>query len=432
MHRTLSEWVDYIQTLHAREIELSLERAREVYQRLYPSGVSFHVISIAGTNGKGSTAELLNSMYHQAGYSVGKYTSPHISRFNERYQIDRQDVDDSALLEAFGRVEHHRQSTKLTFFEFGTLLAVELFEKAGVDIAMMEVGLGGRLDAVNILPADLAIVTSISLDHMAWLGDDVEQIGREKIGIARRGKPCVLGMSEPPASVLEHTESLGITPQVIEQNFSVRLHLSNTVATHWEWHAEDLVLEDLPLPYHQSNHQLSNAAVAVQAVQSLQELLPLEEDSIRKGIAAASVIARCQVVSKKPHVVLDVAHNQDSVAALSSFIRNLGVSGQTYAVCGMLADKQIAETLAQLLPEVDHWYFATINHPRGASAERIETLLTDHIASHDPSSNSLQSRLFPDVESAFLAAQHKLQRDDCLLVFGSFFIVSDIMPLIKK
>ncbi|NNC99629.1 MAG: bifunctional folylpolyglutamate synthase/dihydrofolate synthase, partial [Gammaproteobacteria bacterium] len=204
MPATLTEWVEYIQTLHHREIDMSLERVREVYRRMYPGGVDFRIINIAGTNGKGSTAELIASIYCNAGLKVGKFTSPHISRFNERYNLNREDVDDDSLLAAFVRVEQAREVTRLTFFEFGTLLAIELFSRAGVDMGVMEVGLGGRLDAVNILDPDLAVVTSISFDHMAWLGNSLEQIGREKIAIARPRKPCVIGMPHPPESMLQY------------------------------------------------------------------------------------------------------------------------------------------------------------------------------------------------------------------------------------
>ena len=202
MPDTLGQWVEYIQTLHHREIELSLDRVREVYLRMYPNGLRYKIISLSGTNGKGSTAELLASVYRSSGYKVGKFTSPHLVNFNERFNLNGNAIDNERLLDAFSAVEKNRQQTPITFFEYGTLLAIELFAKSQVDVAIMEVGLGGRLDSVNILDADLSIVTSISVDHTSWLGNTVEEIAFEKVGIARKGKPLVLGLRKPPQNMI--------------------------------------------------------------------------------------------------------------------------------------------------------------------------------------------------------------------------------------
>ena len=433
MPNTVPQWLDYIQTLHHREIELSLDRVAEVYRRLYPSGVDFKVINIAGTNGKGSTAELLSSIYSAAGYRVGKFTSPHISRFNERFNVDRCDVDNRQLLLAFARVEAARGATTLTYFEFGTLMAIVLFASASVDVAVMEVGLGGRLDAVNILDPDLAIVTSISIDHTAWLGDTIEKIAAEKIAIARSDCPCVLGLTNPPASIATYCRQLGISPLQYGVDFHAE---TGQPAGNWTWRSAARTIKSLPLPFGQCGHQLTNAAVAVQSVLSLQAVLPVADSEIAAGISGAAVQARCQMVAEAPAVVLDVAHNVDSVAGLLKFVRGLEIKGRVYAVCGMLRDKQISETLSQLTDTVDEWHFATINNPRGATAAQVEEVLQDYLLAqstghfNSPAKAKLLACRYDSVADAFQTARARLQADDCLIVFGSFFVVSDIIDLI--
>ena len=429
----LVKWINYIQTLHSREIDLTLDRVEEVRQRLVPAGTKFRVFSIAGTNGKGSTAELISSICREAGYSIGKYTSPHILKFNERFNINGIDVDDQQLLLSFERVELARGKTRLTFFEFGTLIAIDLFDKAKIDVAVMEVGLGGRLDATNILDPDVAVVTSISIDHTAWLGDNLEDIAREKIGIARTGRPCVLGMPEPPQSIIDHCRQLGISPLIIGTHFRPEI---DPVAATWKWCSKDLAFESLPAVFHQWGSQINNAAVAIQAVLKLAAAQPVTAEAVRAGITKSSVSGRCQLISRSPAVVLDVAHNVDSVAVLLHFIQQLCITGQVYAVCGMMRDKQVAEALSQLKVVVDEWHFATIDNPRAASAEQINTLLQEY--SSKLKDGSLPEGQKPAMKSfehdtavdAYKAVRSKLQHNDCLIVFGSFFIVSDIIEVL--
>lgn len=424
MSRSLEDWLDYIQTLHFREIDLTLERVRTVYTRLYPSGVSFRVMTIAGTNGKGSTAELLSSIYCAAGHRVGKFTSPHLIAFNERFMVDGQAVDDQALLAAFERVEHARQDTPITFFEFCTLLAIELFVCALVDLVVMEVGLGGRLDAVNILDADVALITSISLDHTAWLGDTLEAIANEKAGIVRAGRPCVIGIEEPQARILQACDSLGALPQVIGQAFSYQ-HLPASVD--WAWSNKEQTYRQLPLPFGQSGVQLSNAAVAIQATRYLNADLPVDVDDVRRGLASATVLGRCQVMSRTPLIILDVAHNHASVARLKEFVQSQETDGRVFAVCGMLKDKDIGTSLTQLLPIVDKWHIATIDNERGATGEEIEAILQ----AHNNEARTLAIECYQRIQNAYTSALELLDESDCLLVFGSFFVVGDILSVIK-
>lgn len=440
--RSLEQWVDYIQTLHYREIELSLERVRTVFNRLLPQGVPFKVISVAGTNGKGSTVELLSSIYDCAGHRVGKFTSPHLIDFAERYTINRNNVSEPVLLAALTRIEEVRADVPITYFEFGLLLAIEIFSQAQVDVAIMEVGLGGRLDAVNILDADIAIITSIAIDHTDWLGDTIDKIAYEKAGIARPKTPCIVGMSQPPVTIREHCEAIGADLQIMEQHFSSQL-LNDCDLPVWQWQSLQggQCFTNLPLPYQQEGVQLFNASLALQAVDQLAGELAVDETAIKQGLHKAQLLARCQILSSAPLVILDVSHNESSVQRLSTFVKQTlakqqarnqqnadAVSSKVVAVCGMLKDKEVAKSLAQLSPLIDEWYFANINNPRGADATYLQHQLNVDEASQAIDSEELTKvHCFDQVEHAYDAARAKLSENDCLVVFGSFYIAGDIL-----
>ncbi len=417
MARTLDQWVEYIQTLHFREIELSLERVRSVFMRMYPNGLPYKVVTLSGTNGKGSTAEIIASIYREAGYQVGKFTSPHLVHFNERFNLNGASVDDKSLLAAFESVEASRQDTPITFFEYGTLLAIELFASKGIQVAVMEVGLGGRLDSVNILDADISIVTSVSIDHTSWLGNTIEEIAYEKVGIARSEKPLVLGLSTPPKNMLDYALELGSLVSVIGQDFTYH----HAGGDDWDWSDQaGNVLTGLPLPYGQAGVQLSNCCLALRAVQLMSEQLMVSDSEIYQGIEKAIILGRCQIVKRDPTIVLDVSHNENSVSRLAHFIQTIiKPSGRMIAVCGMLKDKQIKASLQQINPSIDQWYVASIHNERGASssdmAESVSELGARNVEQYD------------HVENAYDAALATLTTDDCLVVFGSFHIVGDIL-----
>ncbi len=420
MGRSIDQWVDYIQTLHHREIDLSLERVREVFLRMYPDGVPYKVISISGTNGKGSTAELLSSIYSRGGYRVGKFTSPHLVRFNERFSLNGEPIDDQRLFTAFERVERSRQDVPITFFEYGTLLAIDVFATSKVDLAVMEVGLGGRLDSVNILDADVSAVTSVSLDHTSWLGDTVELIAYEKVGIARKASPLVLGLPDPPENMLKYARDLGADVSLIGKNFNYQhQNQSNT----WTWNGDGTSLRGLPLPFGQTGVQLSNCSVALEILNHLSRQLPLAEADIGRGIASASVLGRCQVFQSKPYIVFDVSHNETSVARLSQFIsttyRAQSPNGRILAVCGMLKDKEVQQSLAQISDLIDGWFTASIHNERGALAAEIAAVVS--------SLSDVQIHQYDCVKTAYSVAFDSLTTDDCLVVFGSFHIVGDIL-----
>jgi len=418
---TLSQWIDYIQSLHARSIDLSLERVREVYQSLYPDGLKSRIISVAGTNGKGSTAELLTAIYHAAGYQVAKYTSPHLVSFNERFEINRELVEDHKLLASFERVEATRAKVPLTFFEFGTLIAIDLFATAKVDIMVMEVGLGGRLDAVNILDTDLAIVTNISKDHTAWLGHDLDEIAQEKVGIARAEKPLILSMSVAPDSLLPRAQQIGAEVIQRDRQFSAKQARDEQS---WSWQAGVDLIEQLPLPFDQSDVQIDNAAGALMAVARLADQLPVEHGQIKKGLASARLAGRCQIIQHAPLIIFDVSHNVASLARLAVFTGEQleQIDGRCVAVCGMLADKDISLSLSTMYDLVDEWFLASIHQERGASARDIQSLLPKQQSSH----------CFENIEDAFQAALAQLGQDDCLVVFGSFHIVGDIIKHLEN
>lgn len=414
----LSSWVEYIQTLHVREIDLSLERVNKVYLNLFPEGVPFTVVTIAGTNGKGSTAEIIASVYRAAGYQVGKYTSPHLLRFNERFNLNGQAIDDDRLLAALQRVESGRDAIRLTFFEFGTLVAIELFATANVDIAVMEVGLGGRLDAVNILQPNVSVITSIGKDHTAWLGDTVDKISLEKLGIARPQVPCIIGMREPPGALLKAAGERYLT--LIRHGHEF-VFVHSTGANIWRYVGLNFQNDHLPLPFGQANHQLDNAASGLCAIEQLSHRHPVQADAIKQGLQTAKNPARCQIINRDPLIILDVSHNVASVQALREFLLSLAVEGRVVAVCGMLRDKEISEALGQLVNEVDEWHFATINNERGAKAEEIKARLD--MALPQPVSATCHA----SSQDAYQTALTQLKNDDCLVVFGSFFVVGDII-----
>ena len=425
MSRTVAQWVDYIQTLHCREIDLSLDRVQQVYRNLIPNGVDFKVISIAGTNGKGSTAEMLAAIYRAEGYSVGKYTSPHLVRFNERINLQGQPVSDQELLEALERVEQARDDIALTYFEFGTLAAIDLFAQSEVDIAVLEVGLGGRLDAVNILDADVAIITSLSIDHTAWLGNTIDQIAVEKAGIARAQRPCLVGIRQPPDSLTEACRKVAADLQLLGREFDNQIAGEDA----WIYKSDHVSYSELPLPYGQRGVQIDNASLAMRAVECMIDELPVTAAAIKKGLREAHIAGRCQIVKNDPLVIVDVSHNEASVARLREFVVNQKVRGKVFAVCGMLKDKEIAAALMQLNPVVNQWCFASINNERGTSADELVDVFTAEV---DPATDSDRLERADNVCEAFDRLYSTLTADDCLLVFGSFFVAGDILRMLEN
>ncbi len=415
----LSQWLDYQQSIHPKSIELGLERVREVATRLGLGKPAKRVITVAGTNGKGSTVAFVEAIARAAGHRVGAYTSPHLLAYNERVRIDGVPVDDAALVAAFEAVEAVRGDTPLTYFEFGTLAALWLFSRQPLDLVILEVGLGGRLDAVNLVDADVAIVTAIALDHVEYLGPDRESIAREKAGILRTGKPVVVGELDPPDALLREAERLGAP--VLRAGRSHR----------WETHADGWTFHDgrgalrLPLPGLRAPPQFANASAAIAAVRAVLPPLKVDDEHIAAGVVAAALPGRMQVIPGPVEIVLDVAHNPQAAQQLANWLQANRTRGATQAVFAALADKDVANEVAVLMGQVDIWHLAGLSdvggrgQPVEALWQKVGALL----------SRSLTTR-HASVAQALAAARKMAQPGDRIVVFGSFHTVAEALALV--
>ena len=415
----LAGWLTYIEAQHPKSIAMGLDRVNEVKQRL-KLNPSFPIIMVAGTNGKGSTCAMLERIYHEAGYRVACYNSPHLLRYNERVRICCQEASDEALCSAFLAVEAARGEILLTYFEFGTLAAMWHFMQSDVDVGILEVGLGGRLDAVNAFEPACAIVTSIDLDHMDFLGNSRDSIGYEKAGVFRQGIPAICGDINPPSTLVSHAASIGADLMLVGRDFEFKL-----TGDSWTYHQNQTEIDCLPLPALVGDFQLFNAACAITAIEVLQQLLPVTATTIATGLHTTILAGRFQLYSSHPQVILDVAHNPHAAYALAENLRKFPSHGRTLAVFAMLADKDIAGVIAAVDMEGDSWYVAGINNVRGASAQHLANLIYLQVLEGD-----IQS--FADVTSAYLQACMDAGENDRIIVFGSFFTVADVMRVLTQ
>ena len=421
MPRTFSDWLDYQQRVHARGIDLDLERVHEVWRRMGAPSIARTVITIGGTNGKGSTVAFLEAMLRAGGMRVGSYTSPHILRYNERVRIDGEDATDEALIAAFERIEIAREANgenaiPLTYFEFGTLAALDVFSRAKPDVALLEVGLGGRLDAVNIIDADAAIVTTVDLDHMEWLGNDRESIGREKAGIFRQDRPAVIGESDPPRSLLDEARRIGA--QVVRRG---REYQMDTGKDGWDWRFGDTELH-LPMPSLQAPSQLANASSAIAALHALRGSLGWNPEAIARGVHDAQLAGRLQKIAEAPQVIVDVAHNPQAARELAHWVDANPVPGNTRAVFGALSDKDVAGVVRALDSRIAHWHLAGLQSesPRGLPV----AVLAQRVREVSP---GVAVSEHTDVATALRAARAGAKEDDRVLAFGSFFVVAAVL-----
>jgi len=375
-NRALSEWLAWQEQLHPSDIDLGLERVAEVWKRLHPGAFKPFVITVAGTNGKGSCVAYLDAILRHAGYRTGSYTSPHLVRYNERIRVDGSAVNDGAICAAFERIEACRESVSLTYFEFGTLAALDIFSREAVDVAILEVGLGGRLDAVNLLDADAVLVTSIGLDHTEWLGDDLNAIAREKAGVLRKGQPAVFAEPVVPAGFLESANATGACVAYAGKDYSYAYQPDG-----WYWQMGDKALE-LPFPRMSGDYQLQNAAAVVTLLQLVQDRLPVTPKAISAGLHETAVPARFQQVRSHPSVYVDVAHNAEAAIALAGNLSTLTERGRDHAIFSMYVDKPVTEVVRALAPIVDVWHLYALKSSRALDIESLESAvkLADHAA----------------------------------------------------
>ena len=414
--QTLNDWLAHCDRLHPKAIALGLDRVRAVADRMQLS-FACPVVTVAGTNGKGSTCAMLEAIALQAGWKTGVYTSPHLVHFEERCRVRGEPVSADALVPHFARVEEARQGVQLTYFEFTTLAILGLLAASGLDLVVLEVGLGGRLDAVNIVDADCAVITSIDLDHQEFLGPDREAIGREKAGILRAGKPAVVSDPVPPRSVLAVAEELGVDLWLLGRDYNF-----SGDKQQWAWAGRGRRYAGLGYPALRGANQLVNASGVLAALTVLRDRVPVTAQAIRNGLAMVELPGRFQIVPGQPALVLDVAHNPHSVAALAANLDAMGFYPTTHAVFGAMGDKDLGEMLRRMDPLVDRWYFTDLPTPRAAAAASLRALWESQTRRKDAAASTHASP-----EDALRAAVAAADPTDRILVFGSFFTVGGVL-----
>lgn len=424
---TLPQWLETISHLHSHTIDMGLDRVAEVYARLN-IGFDAAVITVAGTNGKGSTCALLESILLQGGYRVGLYTSPHLLVFNERVRIGGEMVSDAALIGAFALVDAARGAITLSYFEFTTLAALKLFADAKLDAVILEVGLGGRLDAVNVVDADVAIVTSIDIDHTDYLGDTREKIGFEKAGIFRTGKAAICSDPVPPQSLIDHALEIGADLWLFGRDFNY-----SGDQLQWNFGGRNQRRNSLAYPSLRGANQLLNASAALAALEVLRLRLPLGAQEIRKGIVLVDLPGRFQVLPGQPTVVLDVGHNPHAAATLAQNLGNMAYHPYTYAVFGVMQDKDIEGIIAHLKPCIDHWCVSDLPLERAASAVALQQKLVQAgVVQQDTAAAESSIKTFASPAEAFANAQSRAGENDRIVVFGSFLTVAGVLEARKS
>jgi dihydrofolate synthase / folylpolyglutamate synthase len=411
----LEDWLTHIERVHPRAIDLGLERVATVRDALQLKP-GWPVVAVGGTNGKGSACAMLEAILTHAGYRVGCYTSPHLLRYNERVRVGRREADDEALSSAFAAVERARGPVPLTYFEFGTLAAVWLFRELAVDAAILEVGLGGRLDAVNAFDSACALVTSVDLDHTEYLGPTREAIGLEKAGIFRKGRPAVCADADPPPTLVEHARSIGAGLLLIGRDFGY----GTGGVQQWRYWGPRGSVHALPHPVLRGEHQLANAAGALAVLDMLRTELPVGAADLRAGLLDVENPARFQVLPGRPAVILDVAHNVAAARALAANLARMGTRGRTLAVFSMLRDKDTAGVVRAVSSHIDEWLVSGLPGPRGSTAEEVRDALA-RAGVPDPVS------MHADLAEAYRAACERATEADRIVAFGSFYTVAAVM-----
>jgi dihydrofolate synthase/folylpolyglutamate synthase len=412
---TVNEWLDWQQTVHPLNIDFKLERILSVYEKLNISSVAKKVITVAGTNGKGSTVSFLESVLSKTNYNVGTFTSPHILKYNERIKINQKEIDDESLLDVFELIDTKRGSTTLTYFEFATLSAFYLFSKSNLDVAVLEVGLGGRLDATNIIDSDVSIITSIGIDHTEFLGNTIDSIALEKAGVMRPFKKSIFAQDKPPAALFQYAKNNSVNLLVHNNDYSV---IRN--AKTWNIKSKNIKIENIPNLKMIGDYQYNYAAASTVA---LAEILPecISDDiHIKEALCDTEISGRFQYLQKSPDVILDVAHNEDAAKSLARNIKNIGYK-KIIAVLGILSDKDVYSIVEPFSSFISHWHIGTIDSERGMNADEIKFRINSSFK------NSLSISTHSSISSAFISALNLQDKDTLILVYGSFYTVSEVL-----
>ncbi|HSC95294.1 MAG TPA: bifunctional tetrahydrofolate synthase/dihydrofolate synthase [Burkholderiales bacterium] len=415
---SLAEWLEYIERQHPKAIALGLDRVARVRDAL-GLAPAFPIITVGGTNGKGSVCAMLEAILHCAGCRVGRYTSPHLLRYNERVRVAGVDARDEELAEGFAAVERARRDVPLTYFEYGTLAGVRLFVERRVDVAVLEVGLGGRLDAVNVFDPDCAVVTTVDIDHVDYLGGDRESIGREKAGIFRAGRPAVCADPAPPSSLLQRAAEIGAQLMRIDVDFG-----AVPQGRQWQYWGPRGKRSALPYPALRGTCQLANAAASIAVLDSMRERVPVTVNDIRAGLLQADIPGRFQVLPGRPSVILDVAHNPQAARALAASLAAMSGNGRILAVFAMLRDKDISGVVAAVKSQVAHWFIAGLGGARGAGITELREALSARAVTVVTECR--------DVPAAYTQACDIATENDRILVFGSFYTVAAVMALRER
>ena len=414
---TVNEWLEWQQTVHPLNIDFKIERILSVYKKLNISKVAKKVVTVAGTNGKGSTVSFLESLLKNNNFNVGSFTSPHILKYNERIKINGQDVDDELLLDAFELIDKKRGDVTLTYFEFATLSAFYLFSLFDLDVAVLEVGLGGRLDATNIIDSDISIITSIGIDHTEFLGNTIDSIALEKAGVMRSFKKSIYAQQNPPAVIYKYAKNKSVNLLVHNNDYIVSRYPDN-----WSISSRNLTVKNIPNLSMIGDYQYNYAAASIIA---LQEILPeclVNLDTIRKSLSQTQISGRFQYLQNTPDIILDVAHNEDAAKALFRNIKDKGYE-EINVVLGILNDKDVYSIVEPFSSVVHNWFIGTINSERGMNSEEIEYRIKSLFK------NNLNIKTYNSVSSAFRDAKNHQRSNSLLLVYGSFYTVSEVLKL---
>ncbi|NLB31295.1 MAG: bifunctional tetrahydrofolate synthase/dihydrofolate synthase [Alcaligenaceae bacterium] len=421
---SLEQWLSYLEQLHSQEIDLGLARIKQVAERLNTDWDGIKIV-VGGTNGKGSTCAMLEAIYLAAGYQVGLYTSPHLIRFNERIRLNGDQASDEQIVGQFARIEEARGEISLSYFEYTTLAAILLFKESNTQVAIFEVGLGGRLDAVNIIDADCSIITSIAIDHVSYLGDNREQIAWEKAHIYRKDKPAICADPEPPQTLIDYATEIGADLQLFGRDFNF-----SGDQLQWTFSGKNQRRNALGYPSLRGANQLINAAASLAAIEALKMSVPVPNQSIRQGLLQVDLPGRFQILPGQPTTVLDVAHNPHAAAVLQHNLHAMSYFPYTTAVFAMLNDKDADEVIKSLAKSIDYWYCATLSGERGLSGEELADKINNLIPKDKDGLPKVE--VFESPRLAYEAAKERSQLEDRIVVFGSFLTVADVLEHLQS